>query len=669
MDNKKPVSRLKKMAPNKAGAVFSGTSINPPKTIKAPKVKNSSFVPEENQKEWKTDNPYKLGVAYLKNNNYELAAKALKENLKKDTDCSISRYGLGIAYLQMEKYAEAITEFKQVLINEPDNSEARVSLGTAYLKLEKFESGIKEFSILLKQNDNEENKRKLAFAYYLLANKLFKNNNINEALNNYNNAAEYDKNNAVVAHKLGFCYHTLKNYPKAIECFENALENVKDEEKRLEIYNLLIEAKIFNGDDEDALVLCNQSLIMFPFNAMTNFLIGEIYFHKNEYENALNKYVEASKYDPKFIQALMNSGHIYVIKNYLNKALAVYAKVLELTPDNPTALCNIALIKYKQGDKNAAFNILFKLAVKGGEKNYLVHKYLGIIWLEKGKAHDAIVSLKKAVELNNKDIDNHINLGVCFHKTNVLNTGAEHYLKALDIEPQNMIALKNLALLYFDWGKNHEAIELYEKLLDLEPENMPAIKNIGHSYRKIGGLSKAIEHYNSYIRINDKDPEIHLNLGITYFETDDFTNAHEAFKTLLKLGKKYLPISYCYLSKIYEKSEEYNYALDFARKAVHIDGKYAEGFVQYGKMSLKSGKKNKAISYLEKALALEPRHKEAKTLLDELLPAKEIIYEELENMVSEEMNQEDEIKTPEEQCDGQEHEETVEDEEDFTDFD
>lgn len=561
--------------------------------------------------------PYKAGLNYLKNNQYEKAVNAFLENLENDPECTKTRFNLGLAYLKLENYSEAISEFKQVAALEPGNSEAKLNLAMACQKSENFEQAISEYNTILKLNPSEDLRKKLANAYYLFANKLRKAKKYEEAIANYYKAADYEKKNPLLFHRIGLCYRDLGNQAKASECFENALKYY-DNEKKADIYHLMIEMKIRSEEDNEALKLCQKAREICENHPKTSFLAGEIYFRQKEYDIALRKYNAAIKQDPGMVQALLNIGQIYVMKNNLEKALTYYRRVLETEPENTTALCNIALIKYREGNKTMAFEQLNRLVSGGGNNNYLVHKYLGIIWLEKGQIDEAIERFMKSIDLNPADPDNYINLGVCYHKLNNLKRASLEYARALELDRENLVVLKNVALLFFESNRNREAIELYEKILLSEPANKQVIKNLGHSYRRIGDPDKAIDQYLAYLELDENEPEILLNLGVTYFEKNQLIRAIEVFKKLTEASKKYTAQAYCYLSKIYQKNEQYNISLDYAQKAVHLDIKFAEGFVQYGRISLKMGNPRKATSCFQKALKLDPENKTAGFLLKQL---------------------------------------------------
>jgi tetratricopeptide (TPR) repeat protein len=597
-------------------------TLSPPrliKTPKAPKVINKNPLKTNAGSDWYSGDPYELGLAYLKNKNYEQAIVALKDNLKREPEDKSTMYGLGISYLNLEQFDEAINEFKQLLLRDHSNLEARVHLGTAYLKTERFENSVKEFARVYKQENSEENKRRLYNALFLNANQLFKLRQYEEAISNYNHAAELYENDPVIFHRLGLCYRELNNYDKAINSFEQAIEHYKETEKQLDIYNLIIELKIKEGADEEAIDLCNKVFEIDPENAGANFLSGEIYFSRRYYELALERYLAAVEEKPDLIQALINIGQIYVFKNELHKALNIYNRVLEFDEKNSTALCNISLIKYKQGDVNTALDQLSSLSRQVGENNYLVYKYLGIILLEKGMTEGALARVKKSIELNPDDLDNYINLGVCYHKMNELEMAVDEYEKVLEIDPDNLTAMKNLALLYYDADWNDEAIELYKKLVLIEPDYRIAYENIANSYRKKGEFEEAIQYYEDYLELEDKNPEVLFFLGITFFEVGMLDDATETFKKLLKLNNNnaFTAQGYVYLSRICVVEKDYMNALDYARKSVFINVNYVEGLIQYATILLGFRNKKEAKLVLDKILLLEPNSKVAKGLFEQ----------------------------------------------------
>lgn len=635
MERRKPT--IKYIKPDFSKPLRSQLQSSNQKSLKPPVKKKESFFSEDIEIEWTTDDPFKLGMAYLKNKNYESALTSLRKNQEREPDCLITRYGIGLSLFNLGKFNDAIIEFKQLLLREPGNPEARLNLASAYLKIEKYEQGIKEYYTILEQNNSEENRKKLANAYFLLADKQQTGKDYHEAISNYLKSSEYDKNNGQTFLKLGFCYKELNNIPKASEYLENAMKHCRDRQQKLECFYLLAELKISNGEEDEALKICREGSLIFPHDAKLNYLSGEIYFYKKEYEKALKKYTDAIKAQPDLIQVLINIGQIYVFKNDLDKALSFYFKVLNIDPNNLVALCNISIIKYKEGEKDLAYEQLIELA-KFRDSNYLVYKYLGIILLERGKTEEAMDYFRKSIKLNPHDPDNYTNLGVCYHRLKDHENAVIEYNKAIKLAPDELIPLKNLALLYYNSKKYLQSLELYEKVLELEPDNRQAFKNKAHCLKNTEDYETAIKMYKYYLKKNGFDSEVLLNLGITYFEMGHTGDAKEIFKKLTKSDNYAASASFCYLSKIVEASGDLKRAFEFARNSVFLNVYNVEGYIQYARIYILMKKPDKAIICLKRAIEFEPDNEIAKEILDELAETEEkerVVYDE-EELISEE---------------------------------
>lgn len=603
----------------KAAESFVNTYTGVPSNFQEVPDSKDFSLPEE--KEDFQVNYFQLGLEYLKQKKYKESVNAFESELEEKPRNIKARLQLGLAYMGLEEYTNAINEFKEVLFSSPDNLEAKFNLYSAYLKTDRGEIAIKELLALSKANpENEKIKKKLSNAYYVEANKYRKNQDFEIAVDYYTKSLKTDKTNPVIYHALGICYKDMGDYDRTFENLENAIkfygENPKYKSKKSSILTLFAEIKLNSGDINSAIDYYNHAIKTDPENSQPYFDLAELYFKKQEYELAIKKYVAVIKINPEFIQAYINLGQAYAMVNNLEKATLAYNKVLEIEPDNSTAKSNLALITFKEGKKDLAFSQLMKLAEGESNENALVHKYLGIMLLEKGKIDDAIERFMKSIDINPTDADTFVNLGVCFHKMNNLKRAVKDYRKAVELDPRNLVALKNLALLYYDSEQIREAVEIYEMVMKLEPNSKTVYKTLAHAYRRIGEIEKAIDMYKKHLENSPEDPEALLNVAVSYFEKERLIKAIEIFNNLSKVDKSYTNMCNFYLSKIYQKNGQITKALDFIRKMVHSDIHNVEGFIQYGKVALELGRIEKAIDCFRRAYKLDPSNKQAKILMD-----------------------------------------------------
>jgi membrane associated rhomboid family serine protease/Flp pilus assembly protein TadD len=96
---------------------------------------------------------HELGVAYLRQDNYEQAINALKKSLELKPEAGVratAYHNLGQAYLALSRDEEAIDAFNQSLQLDSQDPETHYYLGVTYLGKERYDEAIKAFQQSLK---------------------------------------------------------------------------------------------------------------------------------------------------------------------------------------------------------------------------------------------------------------------------------------------------------------------------------------------------------------------------------------------------------------------------------------------------------------------------------------------------------------------------------------
>jgi tetratricopeptide (TPR) repeat protein len=596
-------------------------------TEKALKVKaDSRFVKkqaiekqESDFKEYEEEiNNYDKALKLLKDKKYKEAIPYLEKELENKPESISIRNKLGLAYMLVGDLISASIEFKEILFNDPENIEAKINLATINIKNKKFDLAIEELNKLLKKDkDNQKIKKKLLLSYISKAEYFEEIEEFRNAIEEYKKALQIEENSQILI-VIAKCFQEIQDYENAILYYEKSISKIDEsnKEKKADIYDKLANIMIEQNNLEKAIDYLNYGVKNSPDNYELQYKLAKLYMDKGEIELSIKRLERVIKNNDKFIEGYLLLGELYSKLGSLDKSNSIYQRILEIDKNNIPAKTNIAIINYKKGRKDLAYEQLKDIDKNGGEENYLVQKYLGIQAIDSNNIDQAIERFMKAIDINPNDADSYINLGVCFHKMNNINRAIREYEKALSIEPNNITALKNLALIYYEDGQIHDAIDLYEKILKIEPNSSNVKKMLANSYRKIGKISSAIDMYQEHIKTNENDPVALLNLGVSYFENDKLIKAIDIFNKLMKIDKKYTNLSLCYLSRIYQKNGQINKALECIRKACLSDTSFVEGFIQYGKVSLELGRLEKAIDCFKRVLKLDPSNTQAKILLE-----------------------------------------------------
>lgn len=154
-------------------------------------------------------------------------------------------------------------------------------------------------------------------------------------------------------------------------------------------------------------------------------------------------------------------------KGDLDGAIAGYKRVLELVPDNPPALINLALIRQRQKNYPEADQLL-KRVLRNDFENASAWLLLGIGAYEQGQLNAAHAHLAQAVLYAPKNAQAHQYLGVTLGRKGWYSAGEDELRRALEIDPKFADAHYNLAVLYME--RVPAAVELarrhYQKALE-----------------------------------------------------------------------------------------------------------------------------------------------------------------------------------------------------------
>jgi tetratricopeptide (TPR) repeat protein len=126
------------------------------------------------------------------------------------------------------------------------------------------------------------------------------------------------------------------------------------------------------------------------------------------------------------------------------------------------------------------------------------HWYQLGVDLEAAAPAEAADAYRRALALDKRHADAHVNLGRLLAEDGKLPQAIEHYEKALFLDPKHSTAAFNLGIAYEDQGKRAQAIAAYERALASEPNFADAHFNLSRLYEQAGKRTAAIRHLSRY---------------------------------------------------------------------------------------------------------------------------------------------------------------------------
>lgn len=124
-------------------------------------------------------------------------------------------------------------------------------------------------------------------------------------------------------------------------------------------------------------------------------------------------------------------------------------------------------------------------------------------WFERGvemeliSADDAVTAYERALELNPRHADAHVNLGRLLHEARRLAQAELHYRAALAAGP-HATAAYNLGIVLEDRRRPREALTAYLRALDADARMADAHYNLSRLYEQLGDEAAALRHLRAY---------------------------------------------------------------------------------------------------------------------------------------------------------------------------
>ncbi|MBN2753825.1 MAG: tetratricopeptide repeat protein [Candidatus Goldbacteria bacterium] len=390
---------------------------------------------------------FNLGLAYYNENRHDEALDTMKKVLEINKDDKASHEKVdfsaaqiaGIIYYNFKNNDdEAIKYFDKASQLNPADGANYFYAGLAYLRKENLDKAIEAFTKSIEKKYDE-----MSEAYFRLGQSYYKKNIFGDALINFEKCIDIKPKHLECRELLGLIYHKRENADKAIE-------NLKE------------------------VVKAN------PENFNAQYLLGLNYFKKKEYDKMITAYKKAININPNFSDAHYNLGMAYYYRNMYKEAIEELETAKKLNPGDSSTFSLLAQVKttgydyylssgttYLTEEEFLKAKEQFTLALKVKPGDSEAQKYLSSVnesiskqvpdYLEKGK---------KAFEAG--DVGGAYNAWYYVLQVNPDNGEAKDGMAKVEKNISELISAKEKqAKLYLNQEKYTEAVDEYYELKKL----------------------------------------------------------------------------------------------------------------------------------------------------------------------------------------------------------
>lgn len=197
----------------------------------------------------------------------------------------------------------------------------------------------------------------------------------------------------------------------------------------------------------------------------------------------------------------------------------------------------------------------------------------GDIYFDKGRYQKALDNYNKALNLEPKNIDALICVGLCYRNLKEYDKAIEYYNTALEIEPDNKTALNNKGYALEMKDQIEEALEMYKKSLEVDPNYDMPLVNLTKIYIDKKDYEAAIKVYKNALKVDPINTANWIDLGRAYRFMEKYDKAIKAYSEALRLVPSN-KIAWNNIGYVYFMQKEYEKAIDALTKSLEIDWLY-----------------------------------------------------------------------------------------------
>ena len=121
-----------------------------------------------------------------------------------------------------------------------------------------------------------------------------------------------------------------------------------------------------------------------------------------------------------------------------------------------------------------------------------VHFALGNVYRATGKTTEAIVELKRALELAPNSDEGYRRLGDAYRAAGKTDDALQAYQKAIDANPYYWLNQSKMGSVYYELGQHQKALDAFQHVVELAPDSALGYSNLGAVNFQAGKWNDAI---------------------------------------------------------------------------------------------------------------------------------------------------------------------------------
>ncbi len=306
------------------------------------------------------------------------------------------------------------------------------------------------------------------------------------------------------------------------------------------------------------------------------------YTQKN-YDEALDDLNKGLALEPTNVLFKAGLGDVYYAKKSYRDALNIYNEIVEKIPNNGNTYYSIANAHYNLGETAEQKAAAQKAVQKGTQFMSDAYFLIGKAYQKERKYAEAADAYERSINVKRDNYDTYRSLADVYRNMNRFEDAVKITKQALEEFPRDGNLYTDISWYYSLLDKFNDSIGQAQIAISLLPDQFQAYTYLCRGYNDIKDYPKAIAACNNALRLNPDDGETNFYLGRAY----EFSGKGDPAKFYKKA-----------LTGLVEYTERYP---DFA-----------DGYYLLGNAYFSNGMRDKAIEAYIKSLEFSPKFKKAR---------------------------------------------------------
>lgn len=374
---------------------------------------------------------------------------------------------------------------------------------------------------------------------------------------------------------LGNFYEAKGMAEEAIKAYEKSFmleDGVPIDGVWVEALGRLARLYLKLNQPDQAAAACQTLLEKRPANVGIHKILGDVYFQKGFYLQAVEEYRTALSLEPSSLKNLKIHKSLalaYYKAGMFDKATAEFRRISlfhperffinvekpvlnkrELSPDKEIAWCREALIQWPDDTR---------LRVR-----------LADAYVQQGRLEEAVAEYRQALEQDPMDTDSLIKLGMVHLAEEEFWKAIHCFARVLEINPSSAPAYTGLGCVALERGTLNHAILLLKRAVGVDAQYPDAHNYLGNAFRILKRLEAAIEEYRTAVRLYPGYAQAHNNLGVALLEKGEVHQAIASFREAVRLFPESVS-ALCHIGEGYFRLGQFEEAKEALEEALHIN--------------------------------------------------------------------------------------------------